>query len=324
MVNIQTLISDLEMEKELLRCIKRREIEQKYIYLGTNAHSYYTAKFTGEFAPSEYWENWLTQEQRISFIGNLINPEAKKVAFISLGCGNAKIELALMKSLSHKNVLFFGVDTSKEMLQIAQEAFKKEEVKGQFLCADFSSGELRTEIKNIEEREQIDQTIFLFIGNTLANVPQTEIVDTLYNFLEEKDTLYLDVLTRTSLEKTDDLKIFNAYTNMLRNTDRINMYSNSLIQVGIPRENMKPTLKTYSEDSIGVLCFTFSMEIIEPTTISYRGEKIHLLPPEEIKFLEIRTYHPETFISFYHKHGLDLIHQEISGHQGQFAFKKNI
>ncbi|MFN7160192.1 MAG: L-histidine N(alpha)-methyltransferase [Candidatus Gracilibacteria bacterium] len=323
MSTILTLTSDLELEKEFLRNVKRREIEQKFIYLGDNANKYYNSTPTSQIATTDYWKNRLTQEQMVDFIISLIPQKNNKIAFVSLGCGQATIEAMLMKKVKdHTQYKFFGIDSSKEMLDAAEEKFIQADINGSFFCADFSAAEFHFELKKRLETEKFDQVIFLLIGSTLGNVSQTEIVDTLYNLLEKDDIICLDIMTRPTLDKKDDLMIFNAYSQMLKNESRMECLSDAVYRLGIPRDDTKIVLKAELEGSIGVLCFQYSVEILSPTVISYRGERIHLLPPEQIKFLEIRTYHIPTMISYFKMHDLELFNQQVSGHHGQFAFVK--
>lgn len=318
-----TLVSDLDHEKGFLTSIKRREIEQKFIYLGENAHEYYHSTHMNKVATTGYWDNMLTAEKATKFIANLVKEDAKKVALVSLGCGNAKVEAELLMNLGNsEKYTFIGVDSSKEMLQLAEDMFNQKNLEGLFFCADFSSEEFNNEIKTKLQKDKYDQVIFLLVGSTLGNVSQTEIVDTLYNVLNKGDVLYLDIMTRPSLDKQDDLMIFKSYSQLLNNVERIRFYANPVISLGIPEDNMKITLKAVSESSIGVLCFQYAVEILKATLIEYRGERIHLLPPEEIKFLEIRTYHTETMISYFLMHNLLLLDHELSGYHGQFAFYK--
>lgn len=326
MSNIITLTSDIELEKEFLTCIKRRDIEQKFIYLGENAYQYYNARKVINNNLEGYWHKRLTHEDFMKFIKKLLKPTSKKVALVSLGCGNAKREIdfldAARTELQDVEFNFIGVDSSISMLYTAQEAFTAKQLNGTFLRADYSTGEFNRELKPILEDTKSDQVIYLFIGSTLGNSSQTEIVDTLYNVLESGNILYLDVMTRNSKEKKDDLEIFDYYSERLHNPDFLHCNLDPLTRLGIPKENIKVILKTDQEDYIGVLCFKFYACMKEPITVIYRNERIHFLPPEEIKFVEIRTYHTETMISFFHNHNLELIDYEKVGNHGQFAFIK--
>lgn len=320
MVFLRNLISDLELEEEFLRNLKHREVEQKFIYLGENAAAYYDTPHLRKKTQSEYLKRDITIEERTQFILKRVVP-GKKTALVSLGCGNAMKDVYFLKALKEVvDCTYFGIDSSKEMLTLAKGTLNTEKLRGNLLCADFSSIELRQELTTL--LKSYDQVLFLFIDYTFNNLIQTEIVDTLFNLMSPGQLLFLDIPLRPSMKKSDDLTIFQTYTELLENKERMKFFLSPITEIGIPIENGSNILKASYEESLGVFKLRFSFRIEKATTIQYKGETIHFLPAEEIKWVNIRFYDYERFISYLANHNFTFIESEVVLNQGQFCFQR--
>ena len=103
---IFSLITDLKLEQDLANNIRRRSLDQKFLYIGENvAEAYYeiinpSGNYTQGFSPKDSYE----------FIKKQLNIN-QKTAIISLGCGDASPEAFLLKHLAKDgyNIDYFGM-----------------------------------------------------------------------------------------------------------------------------------------------------------------------------------------------------------------------
>lgn len=319
MTKTYILLSDLDIDLDFLHDIKHRKFEQKLLYLEEGAEKFYNGekKSGGVVIKGRILNN----DDFIKFIEPRIDSK-KKYALVSLGCGNANKEAVILSKLKNKNISFFGVDSSRTMLERAEDNINKNDISGQLVLADFSSLKFKEEINNLTNK--FDNRIFAFLGYTFGNVSQTDMVDTLYNILKKGDYIWLDVVTRDSLDQEEYLKKFNDCNKLLENKGMTNFFFHPLSVLGINRKYGKMVMDSFEEESIGVLRFRFSFQFEKPATVKYRNEVIHILPPEKIKLLDIQIYHPKTMIHFFELHGFKLVDSQVvnNSNNGQFLFVK--
>ncbi|PIT90247.1 MAG: hypothetical protein COU22_03320 [Candidatus Komeilibacteria bacterium CG10_big_fil_rev_8_21_14_0_10_41_13] len=316
---IFSLITDLKLEQDMANNIRRRALDQKFLYIGEGAaEAYYEIINTGSNDGSQGFG----PEDNYNFLKQYIKTK-EKVAIISLGCGDSSPEKYLLDNL-HQNsydITYFGIDISRSMLRKAEEDLLKCPVDKHMIHADISQESFKTELQVLTQN--YDKRIFVFLGGTFANNNQTEITDILYNILSPNDLLWLDVVVRPSLSKLDDMKIFSRYAAWLADKNRVQQFFyRSLKALGIPFNSGEFHLSTSEEPSIGTLLSTFSFLLKEKVSINLLGEDIYLLPNENIPILNIRAYHPETLVNFLRGHNFKLIEQRSKARWGQFMFCK--
>lgn len=99
------------------------------------------------------------------------------------------------------------------MIQVALQNHEDlNNVTSLFLTADFSSSDFRNYIHN--KTKGYGQRIFMLFGNTLGNITQTRIVDTLYNVMQPGDYLWIDVAMRSGTDQAStvqDAQYFSRY-----------------------------------------------------------------------------------------------------------------
>ena len=315
---IFSLITDLKLEQDLANNIRRRSLDQKFLYIGENvAEAYYeiinpSGNYTQGFSPKDSYE----------FIKKQLNIN-QKTAIISLGCGDASPEAFLLKHLAKDgyNIDYFGIDISRSMLVKAEKVLVDCDIKKNIIHADISQENFKNELQVLTR--DFDKRIFAFLGATFGNNNQTEITDILFNILGKNDILWLDVAVRASLSKIDDMKVFSRYLNWLKNDEIVkNFFYRSLKAIGIPFDSGEFHLTTSEEPSIGALLSTYSFLLKKKVKINLLGEDIHLLPNENVPVLNIRAYHAETLIEFFKGHNFKLIDKQFKGRWGQFIFTK--
>jgi uncharacterized SAM-dependent methyltransferase len=117
----------------------------------------------------------------------------KKNLFVGLGCGKAYMdEIILKKFVKTKyNIDYFGVDTSKSMLNMAIKTLEKFNFTKKFILSDFFSRDLKSEILRLSAG--YDNKVYTIFNNTFGNLNQTRIVNTLNNILVPGDKIWIDV-----------------------------------------------------------------------------------------------------------------------------------
>lgn len=308
-MSLQYWISDSEQEKELIFYLKRRDFEQKFVYFGEWARWYYQVFGQTDNVYREQPER-LTYEH---FFEKNVMPELtwKTFAFVSLWCWNAWQEKHILEDLCSKWVKFkyVGVDSSKEMLELAKKTLKWIEwLDADFIYADFTSSVFRNEVHSLISR--YDCAFFALFGWTFGNLNQTSLTDSLYNVLRPWDLLRFDVLSRNENSQSVKLKLFDRYSGYLTNPEAAHLWFSYLRKVWMPFENGKIILETYDESFLGSMVFTFSFYVQKKTVIRYKGEVMYFLPNEKIKLLSIRNYQEEAIINFLHEHNFELVHYE--------------
>lgn len=315
---IREYISKDDLEKAFEQGVRDRYIDQKFLYTDEEgANNYYVvanknnASLVANLSSDNYFDSLKTH---ISL--------NQKIALISLGCGNASIEKLSVQKLVEEGycITYIGIDISKPMLHMAQKNLSDIDIEKHFIETDFFDESFKQEI--VALTTECDVRVFAFVGGTLGNVNQTNIADTLYNLVSEKDILWIDVLIRPDTSLESNMKLFNRYASFLNNSDRQNFYFHPMALIGVPLSSGKINLVTIHEKTVGTLLFRFYFKFEQKVVIDLHGERVHFLPNEEIKLQNIRAYHPETLINFFKEHEFQFVDMQITNNIGKFIFRK--
>jgi hypothetical protein len=319
MNEIHSLISDAALDIDLLKNLKNREIEQKFLYVSDEAVALYYAK-PGISRP--YFKDSFKEDDFKNFFLKYFGKKGEKIALFSLGCGNAATDKKILEGALKKgvDVSYVAVDSSKQMLGLANSNLKDIKINQKFVCADFGDFNFKSEIKYlITEKEK---KVFSLFGQTVGNILPTNIADTLNNLLGHGDYLWFTAALREGTGKEDDFNVFKNYLNYLSQPKMVGFMLNPLVRMGVPKKAGKITLEMYEEQAVGALNFVFKYVFSKKTTVDFRGEKIIFLPDEQIKLLNIRVYLEKKIISYFNSHNFKLVACERKGNRGQFLFKK--
>jgi hypothetical protein len=320
MTLINSFVSDLELDKELIYCLKNRNMEQKFLYMDEAASFYYqtyghsSTASPVDFSTDEYYDILTKQFKK-----------KQRFALISLGCGDAANEKKMLKKLKQEgyNFTYFGVDASRQMLNLAVDNLADLKDDCQFLCADIISEDFQDEIAQLTEN--YDCRGFLFLGGTISNVNQTNIIDSLYGLLKKNDLLFLDIRVRNSLDNSADLELFNFYAGYLKEKKMVQWLLTPLRNVGIDPSCGTLNLEMVKEKSIGAILFKFNFLFNRKFIIRLRNEVIHFLPEERLELLNIRAYYPDSLTSFFKEHDFKFVQGKVNAkiRYGFFVYQKN-
>lgn len=290
-------------------------LKQKAFYLGESAGLYYDFQ-------AEKIKDFVQYEKRYySFIQKYCLEKEKKIALISLGCGNARKEKAIMASLEEDgySFAFFGVDSSPDMIALAEDVLEGETYPYTLFCADFSSDEfleqLHTAVKTYDIR------VYSFLGATFGNVQQSYMADILSDMLEPGDTLWLEVAVRQGTTLTDDRRLFEKYLSWLDSEKHVTFLQKPLHDFQIPIDHGELFVEMKREDVLGALCFVFGFRFLKKTVISFLGHTITLLPGTMVELLTIRAYDGDGLVRFFEERDFRFVASERGLH-GQFLFER--
>jgi len=314
---IYNLVSDPSLSDEKVNQIRERALSQKFFYFEDWASAYYEWKSNDKVFKKDDWFSINTYKD---FWDNC-NFWNNDLSFISLWCWDSKVETDIFNHINHPNINYFGIDISNEMLIKSIENIKKTKIKSKkFIRWDFSSEIFRTEIKKLAFLPWYNK-IFTFFSNTFGNIKPTNIIDILYNLLEKKDKIRMDVRLRPWAGPKDDIKSFEIMSWYINNK-MWEFFLNPIKKVWIPLENWKQILQTHKEDSLDAIRFQFSFLIEKKTNININGEDLTFLPWEKIDLMQIYNYNAEWLKTFFANHGFRLVKEEIKELRWMFLFEK--
>ncbi|HNT76589.1 MAG TPA: L-histidine N(alpha)-methyltransferase [Anaerolineae bacterium] len=188
MAQVIVVSPEYELETDYLTEFQRtRKIRQNLFYLMDGAESFYT--YRGEDFKALKW-----QDEYAFFAQQPFWQPDRTLAFVSLGCGNAGAEKMLLRQAHAEGYPFayFGVDSSRTMLRLADRTLADETFTRMFLLADFSTAMLR---QTLEELLGIfDARLYVMLGGTFGNFEQPVIAGILQTLLTPGDYLYLDIV----------------------------------------------------------------------------------------------------------------------------------
>ena len=317
MNQIYHLDSDSSLLDELSNWIRNRCIDQKFIYQGTWAELYYLDKSND----SAYTEDTLEKEDFLNFLKQEHILWTKKTAIISLWCGNSWNEEYIFKNLEKKNIDYFWVDSSPDMLNLSINNLKNIDINKSFICADFSSKNFRLELEQLTKG--YENRIFVFFSNTFWNIKHTNIIDILWNLLKKWEKIWLDIRLRKWKTVENDFDISNMVANDLKRKEVSESFLNILKQYWVMDSSGSIRLKITKEETIGALNFTYSFLFKEKLVISIKWEKIFILAWENITLQQMYIYDAEWLIDFFHEHWFKKIDKQIKWYRWQFLFEKN-
>ncbi|MCA9486588.1 L-histidine N(alpha)-methyltransferase [Candidatus Woesearchaeota archaeon] len=320
--SIRTINSEVEIKQDLYRSFKlTRAFEQKAFYLGKGAQIYYDKL---NIEGKSHIKPVMKQEDLFIFFKENIACGKEPIAFVSLGCGNSKREKEVLKRVHDTGyeIIYFGVDSSMTMLQSAEQTLLDCPFEKVFICADFSLDSFKRELNKL--LKAYNKRVFALFGNTLGNVPQNFIADTLRNILKKGDILWLEVLTVKDLDDETAAKQFECYLRYISDPDTKSFFTYPLQEIGINPEDGELIVEMKKEQIINSLLFIFSFKANKKIEFLVEDEIVTLLPESTIEMLDIMAYSKEELIKFFETRQFKFKSSgsNKAGGPVQFAFEK--
>ena len=319
MAIIRTINSEVEIRRDLYRAFKfNRTFEQKAFYLGDGASIYYiNLEKKYDLKKTSDWQ------KRYNFFKENFLKNNEKIAFVSLGCGNANREMEMLEQ-AHKEgyeIDYYGVDSSMAMLELAEEYTKNCNFSRSFICGDFSGENFRRELNKL--LKSYSKRLFGLFGNTLGNVPQNYMADTLRNMLNEGDILWLEVNVLKDQSDETAASMFERYMTFVTEEHSKNFFRYPLKDFGIDPEKGELTVEMKKISPLKSLLFTFGFNVKEKIELDLDDEIVTLLPGSVVTMHDIMAYSVDDLIEFFKNRGFGFVQKSWDGgYLAQIAFVK--
>lgn len=309
--------SKIILEKSIEILKTEKFLNQPLTYLDSGAKIYYDIDAANSIPPLKDGKNIYT-----SFILESILPkDSDTYNFISLGCGNTKREnnsLSFIKN-SSKSIRYIGVDTSIEMLKLADEELSSIGIEYNLISSDITSSNLKTELKNIIKKDDIN--VFIFLGSTFGNFEFNSAVSFLDNLISSNDYLWLDVDIRIEKNEFYNKKLKDFFSNYIHETNNKTLKLNALKSIGITPQDGEIYLDVKEDNDIGLLSFLSKFRFNK--NIKMEKDNFELKSNSSIVLQSYNIYYPLDLIKSFEKRNFEYInHSVFNDEVGQFLFKK--
>ncbi len=318
-MSIYNVISDLENTRKLSLSLRNRKLDQSLLYQWKWANMYYSS-IEGDELFKKWNKDILGIKDFYNFGSKNIFSKEEWISLISLGCWKSYIESYMFKKLwKDYPLIYLGIDSSKEMLDLSEKEIKDIGVDYTLVCSDFSEYWFNDIIKDFSSRWK--KRIYCFLSNTFWNINHTNIIDILYNVLNKWEQIWLDVRLRKNKTVSGDLDIFNIHKLNDNNTDMEKFFSQVLEGANISNENGYFSKKMENKEWINALKIDFDFIFTKKTVIDIKWQ-ITFLPEEHLRCLQIYYYDSESLINFFAEHGFKLVDKQEKYMRWQFLFEK--
>lgn len=302
MTNWITVTPEATLEIAYLTDFQRKKlVRQNLFYTEDGAAAFYTYR-NADFEQIR-WQDEIDFFRRQPFWA----PDSR-VAFVSLGCGNAAAERMLLRRMHDAGApwAYFGVDSSQAMLELAQANLQAEPYPTTLLLADFTHPDFYA----VRDRllAGFDTRIYASIGGTFGNFDQFQIVADLSALIPVGDYFYLDVVPKP--EGAEAVAQLAARYALLReNYGRF--FASALERLCIPAAHGEVVSEIGSDPELDTLRCTFYFRAREELRFPCFDEMIPLYPGETIELLTIRAYDAEKLCGFLRARGFGCVDQYL-------------
>jgi len=277
--------------------ISEGRVPQNLFYLLNGASVFYS--YRNEDIEQIAWED------EVRFFGDHgICAAGDRVAFISLGCGNAGPEKMLLRRLAADgcSLHYVGVDSSAGMLDLAQENLDREAYRQSFVLADFSAEDFGERLDDVIAGAET--RIYAMIGGTFGNFEQDFIADLLAGLTPEGGYFYLDVVPTELTEGQNELlehRLSNLPQNLGAFFDRL------LGALGLSLEVGEVIRQDRSDGNLQTMRFTFAFRATERFHLSCLDAERVLEEGEVVELFTVRAYDPESLAGFLGRRAFTLV-----------------
>ena len=304
----------IEQKKTMFNTLRSMKfIEQKAFYFGDGAQMYYD-----NFDEKKHLRS--LDNKYFEFVNKKVKKD-KKIAIVGFGCGDAHQEKNLLSQM-HKEgykFLFIGIDSSQEMVNIAEKSFEDTDFDSLFMCGDFTDSNFLEEIN--KKTEKFDDRLLLFMGATFGNIDSNFMADVLNDMMRTGDKFLIEVYIRENNDPQTTRMLFERYLKYI-DYDR-DFFFYPLEQFGFKKDNGELFLKIVGEGQSNVLRFVFNFRVLNKCVIEYKGRTMTLLPNTEIELINSRVFLPVDIKKVFQERGFNLMGEDLEENKtGQFLFEK--
>lgn len=320
--DIYEINTEEEIKKDLERFFKyNRGFEQKTFYFDGGGANYY--EFYGSNTDKlPHLKISYNSSKIFDFLKKNILVHKKKIALISLGCGNANREKEILNKMTDAgfDVSYFGVDSSKYMIQSGMDNLKNCSFPKKFIFADFSLEKFKMRFE--KTFKEFDIRIFAFLGGTLCNAPQDYMADVLRNMLKKDDILWIDASIKTQNSTALAGEYFERYLKYVQDPNWKKFVSFPLEHLGIKIDAGDLILQMDKEHPLNTFLFKFGFVLNQKNEVEINKEIVTLLKDDIVGLFRIRIYDLPSLISFFELRDFELIDKLVINNKAQILFKK--
>lgn len=288
---------EVDLERDyLVEDQQNKRIRQNFFYMTGGAPAFYAYR-------DEDFREIRWQDECAFFARQPFWQKGTPLAFISLGCGNAGAEKAWL-SCAHAEgyeIAYFGVDSSRAMLNLAQENLAQETFARAFLLADFSTEVFRQRLR--EMTGEVAARVYAMLGGTFGNFEQQEIVKTLAMLIAPGEYFYLDVVPRYA-SVTQDRQLRDRLSRLPQNLQAF--FDSALQRLGLRRDAGEVYGAETWDERLQAWQYRFFFKAHEAATLP-GAEPVALAPGESLELLNIRAYDPDALKAFMDAQGFAFV-----------------
>lgn len=302
MTDIIIVSSEHELENNYLAEFQQhRRVKQNLFYTTEGAQSFYT--YRGADIEQIKWQDEYTFFARQSFW----QPD-KALAFISLGCGNAGPEQRLLHHAHAQgyHLAYFGVDSSRAMLELARETLSPEQFARSFIQADFSTMAFRQKLGALTGH--FDTRIVAMLGGTLGNFEQPAIAEILQHIVQPGDYFYLDIVPRYASE-TQDQQLRRRLSQLPQNLS--SFFASLLEKLCIPADAGEVYGEESKESAVDAWHYAFFFKATQTVTFPCFGSEMTLEPGATLELFNVRAYNPVALRAFLADYGFAFVDEYV-------------
>ncbi len=312
------IISDREVNQDLIDDLRHRSLDQKYSYMSNGASQYYSMRQNriqkgGNLDPTHY----------APFFKKIIAPHLKgrPFVFISLASGNGCQEHELLDSLSRQSSQFsyVAIDSSAEMIKLAEAAYSGVSFPCHFIRGDFSKYYFIAEMNEVIDMNA--PRVYVFLGTTFGSFVLTEIMDILVNLLRKGDILWFDTDLRPDETEMSTMKLFKEVSAKIDHDPAKHRYFLPLQQLNVPSAAGTMGLRLVKSIPAKGIELIYFFQSKQKISINFRSTHTIIMPGEEIELFRTRYYLKEALIDYFGEYGLACLGSFQDGKVGQFVFQ---
>ncbi len=219
----------------------------------------------------------------------------RRIAFVSLGCGNAGPEKPLLHTAHAVGypVAYFGVDSSRTMLRLAQQNLADEPFPKTFVLADFVRPDFVDKWR--PHLAEYDTQVYAMLGGTFGNFEQTVIAEVLARIVPNGDYLYLDVVPQFETPDENE-QLRNRLVRLPQNLS--GFFASLLEKLCIDQTAGELVGEEIYEADVDALRYVASFRVREPLEFPCFGGVVRCLPGESIELMNVRAYKPAALQKF--------------------------
>ncbi|HQE92858.1 MAG TPA: class I SAM-dependent methyltransferase [Anaerolineae bacterium] len=289
MDDIMVLAETPDLEFDYLADFQQhKKVRQNLFYTLEGAETFYTYR-------GEELQEISTDDEYAFFARQPFWTAARRSAFVSLGCGNAGPEKPLLHTAhaAGKSVAYFGVDSSRAMLNLAQRNLAAEDFPRTFVLADFTRPDFVARWR--PHLTGFDVQLYALLGGTFGNFEQDVIAEALARIVPAGHFLYLDVVPQYATE-TQNAQLRSHLMRLPQNLSRF--FENLLEKLGLDQTCGELINEERYEASTGAWRYVVQFHVHEALDFPCFGGIVHLMPGESIELMNVRAYQPAALQQF--------------------------